>query len=71
MKKFTDDDDTDDDDGRRTHSDAKSSHGLWPGELKSLKGFYVESSMIQKVYNNIGFFLHLKTFIDVSCKKEA
>jgi hypothetical protein len=25
-------------DVRRTPSDGKSSHGLWPGELKSLKG---------------------------------
>jgi len=29
-EKFT----TDDDDGRRTKPDGKSSHGLWPGELK-------------------------------------
>jgi hypothetical protein len=25
-------------DVRRTPSDGKSSHGLWPGELKSVKG---------------------------------
>jgi len=40
-------------DVRRTPSDGKSSHGLWPGELKSYVSYLLWVRVFNATFNNI------------------
>ena len=58
-EKFTTD--NDDDDGRRTKHDGKSSHGLWPGELKTIN----KRSTYVRTLSNVGMSICATTSSNV------